>query len=30
MEELYIIKILFDNKILVQQDCESGYYFEIR
>ncbi len=30
MEELYIIKVLFDNKILVQQDCESGYYFEIR
>lgn len=30
MEELYIIKVLFDNKILVDQDCETGYYFEIR
>lgn len=26
MEELYIIKKLFDKKILLQQDCESGYY----
>lgn len=29
MEELYIIKVLFDQKILVQQDCESGYYYEV-
>lgn len=30
MEQLYIIKRLFDQKILMQQDCESGYYFEIK
>lgn len=30
MEHLYIIKRLFDQKILMKQDCESGYYFEIK
>lgn len=30
MEQLYIIKRLFDQKILMKQDCESGYYFEIK
>lgn len=29
MEELYTIKVLFDNKILLKRDCESGYYYEI-
>lgn len=29
MEELYIIKKLFDKKILLVQDCESGYYYVI-
>lgn len=29
MEELYIIKKLFDKKILLEQDCESGYYYVI-
>ena len=29
MEELYLIKKLFDKKILLKQDCESGYYYVI-
>ena len=29
MEQLYIIKKLFDKKILLKQDCESGYYHVI-
>ncbi|MEA4967492.1 MAG: hypothetical protein VB048_05165 [Bacteroidaceae bacterium] len=29
MEQLYIIKKLFDKKILLKQDCESGYYYVI-
>lgn len=30
MEHLYIIKRLFDQRILLKRDCESGYYFEIK
>lgn len=29
MEELYIIKKLFDKKILLMQDCESGYFYVV-
>jgi hypothetical protein len=29
MEQLYMIKKLFDKKILLKQDCESGYYYVI-
>ena len=29
MEELYVIKRLFDQKILVRRDCESGYFYVI-
>ncbi len=27
MEELHIIKRLFNQKILIRRDCESGYYY---
>ncbi len=30
MEELYLIKSLFQQKILIKQDCESGYFYEIK
>lgn len=29
MEDRYLMKRLFDEKILLAQDCESGYYYVI-
>lgn len=30
MEEMYLMKRLFDQKVLLKRDCESGYYYEIK